>query len=270
MNQFKVLLSGTGFITLILIVLLTGCKKDEEKNAPVIPPASSFVMDFSGFSNPSDTAGNRETSSYYNWGFSYVNVVSWNAVLTVGLAVPVAAFNESFNHEAVYHPGQNNWTWSYNVTSNNIVYEAELTGTLQADSVKWEMRVTRDNLFNDFLWFYGKSAIDQSGGYWVLKENPLTPVNLLKIDWHKYSGNTADIKYTNITAGGAEFGSYIFYGITTGVYNRFYKIYKHTADNLTDIEWNTDNHIGHVKDPLQFGDNLWHCWDTNLMDTVCP
>lgn len=161
-------------------------------------------------------------------------------------------------------------TWSYNVTSNNIVYEAELTGTLQADSVMWEMHVTRDNLFNDFLWFYGKSAIDQSGGYWILKENPITPGNLLKIDWNRYSSISADIRYTNIVQGGADNGSYIFYGITTGEFNRFYKIFNHNLNNLTDIEWNAENRIGHVNDPLHFGNNLWHCWDTNLMDTVCP
>lgn len=270
MNRFRTLLIGTGVFTLMLIALLSGCKKEDEKTAPAIPPASSFVMDFTDFSNPADTTGSRATGSYHNWGYSYINVVTWNAVLTVGLAIPVAAFNESFNHQAVYHPDENNWTWSYNVTANNSVYEAELTGYLQADSVVWEMRLTRDNLYTDFLWFHGKSAIDQSGGYWILMDNPLNPVTLLKIDWNRYIGNTVDIKYTNVVPGGPDNGSYIFYGIVAGEYNRFYEIYNHAADNLTDIEWNAESRVGHVKDPVHFGDALWHCWDTNLMDTTCP
>ncbi|MBK9359333.1 MAG: hypothetical protein IPN08_18490 [Bacteroidales bacterium] len=56
----------------------------------------------------------------------------------------------------------------------------------------------------------------------------------------------------------------------TGEYNRFYEIYNHAADNLTDIEWNAESRVGHVKDAIHFGDALWHCWDTNLMDTTCP
>lgn len=270
MNRLKTLSFSSGIIAVMMIMVFSGCKKDEEKTAPTIPPSSTFIMDFSGFSNPADTTGNRELTSYNNWGFSYINVVSWNVLLTVGLAVPVAAFNESFNHQAVYHPDNNNWTWSYNVTADNSVYEAELTGYLQSDSVVWEMRITRDNLYSDFLWFQGKSAIDQSGGYWILMNSPLTPVTLLKIDWKRYPDNTAEIRYTNIVPSSEDNGSYIFYGKTSADLNRSYVIYNHKIDNMTAIEWNSNSHNGHVKDPAHFGDILWHCWDTNLADIVCP
>jgi hypothetical protein len=269
MSRYKIATLSTLLFSFLLLASLTGCKKDSEKVAPVIPPESSFVMDFTGFTNPADTNANREIGSYHNWGYSYVNVVSWNAVLTAGLAVPVAAFRESFNHEGVFHPDENNWTWSYNVTSNNSVYEAELTGKILGDSIKWEMRITRDNVYSDFLWFYGKSAIDQSGGYWILMSNPLASAKMLKIDWNKYTSNLADIKYTNIVPGNSDNGSYIFYGITTGDYDRFYEIYKHGVSNLTDIEWNAQTRIGRVKDQQHFGDELWHCWDNNLLDTSC-
>jgi hypothetical protein len=260
---------NSAFILIALILMTTGCKKENDP-APEIPPQSSFVMDFSNFSNPNDTLSAREIATYQNWGYSYANVVVWQTILTVGLAVPVASFVESFNHEAVYHPDQNNWTWSYNVTVNLVVYEAELTGYLQADSVVWEMRVTAGNQYSNFLWYYGKSAFDKTGGYWILQENPLDPNPLLRIDWHKYADGTADISYTNIRPGAPENGGYIFYGSALIEFNRFYHIYNKGLDNLTEIEWSSVAKNGHVKDLHHFGDNDWHCWDVSLMDVVCP
>ncbi|MCK9401314.1 MAG: hypothetical protein M0Q51_15150 [Bacteroidales bacterium] len=269
MKTIRNLFLKSGFITLAFLLATTGCKKEDEP-APGLPPQSSFVMDFSDFSNPGDTLGARDLSTYQNWGYSYANVVVWQTILTVGLAVPVASFLESFNHEAVYHPDQNNWTWSYNVTVNFAVYEAELTGYLEADSVVWEMRITKSAEYADFLWYYGKSALNESGGYWILQENPLSANELLRIDWHKYADGTVDISYTNIRPGDPENGGYILYGTATTDFDRFYDLYNKGQDNLTEIEWSSINKNGHVKDPNHFGDDLWHCWDTNLMDVVCP
>jgi len=252
-----------------ILLMTTGCKKNDEP-APALPPQSSFVMDFSAFSNPDDTVGSREISTYQNWGYSYANVVVWHTILTVGLAVPVASFVESFNHEAIYHPDQDNWTWSYNVTVGLAVYEAELTGYLETDSVVWEMRITKASEYAGFLWYYGKSALDKSGGFWILQENPLNPNPLLQIDWHHYADGTKDISYTNIRPGAPENGGYIYYGTTLTDFNRFYHIYNKGLNNLTEIEWSSVNHDGHVKDMHHFGDGDWHCWNELLVDAVCP
>ena len=260
-----------GFIIILLtfLVATTGCKKNSEP-APDLPPQSSFVMDFSDFSNPDDTLVAREVNTYQNWGYSYANVVIWQAFITVGLAVPVASFLESFNHEAVYHPDQNNWTWSYNVTVNLAVYEAELTGYMEADSVVWEMRITKGADYTDFLWYYGKSSFGGTGGYWILQENPANANPLLRIDWHHYTNGTADISYTNIKPGGPENGGYIYYGTEIADLDRFYNIYNKGQDNLTEIEWSSANKNGHVMDPNHYGDNEWHCWDGLFMDVECP
>jgi hypothetical protein len=256
------------FVTLIFLV--NGCKKDENKPAPDLPPQSSFLMDFSDFSNPDDTLAARDITTYQNWGYSYANVAVWNAIITIGLAVPVASFLESFNHEAVYHPDQNKWTWSYNVTVGLIVYEAELTGYLETDSVIWEMRITKGTEYTDFLWYYGWSDIANTGGFWYLYENPESPNKLLKILWARHSDGTEEISYTNVKPGAPENGGYIFYGTVIADFDRFYDIYNKGQDNLTEIEWSSTLHNGHVKDPLHFGDDQWHCWDTNLVDIVCP
>jgi hypothetical protein len=256
------------FLLAVILMIITGCKKNDNP-APALPPQSSFVMDFSDFSNPNDTLVPREINTYQNWGFSYANVVVWQSLITVGLAVPVASFAESFNHEAVYHPNADNWTWSYNVTVGMVVYEAKLTGYLQSDSVVWEMRVTKGTDFADFLWYYGKSALNETGGYWILQENPLNPNPLLKIDWNHYDVGMADITYTNIRPEDPQNGGYIFYGTNLNDFNRFYHVYNKGLDNLTEIEWNSINKNGHVKDLHHFGDEQWHCWNELLIDISC-
>ncbi len=257
-------------IGVIFSISFTSCKKEQNKPAPELPPQSSFVMDFSDFSNPDDTLASRELATYYNWGYAYANVAVWNTIIKVGLAVPVAAFKESFKHEAIYHPDENNWTWSYNFVAGGVMHEAELTGYILNDTVNWEMRITKDGQYSDFLWYYGKNSYDRSGGYWILYEKPSNPSELLRIDW-TYDGNgIGDIKYTNIVPGGDENGGYIYYGTMDGDMTRFYHIYNKGKDNLTEIEWNHADHHGHVKDPLKYGDTDWHCWDTLLKDVDCP
>ena len=253
------------------MLAVSGCKKDDNnKTAPAIPPKSGFVMDFNGFSTPNDTLKSAQrTDTYSNWGYSYMNVAAWNTVLVVGLAVPVASFTESFKHEAIYHPDVKNWTWSYNFNAGFTQYMATLKGEYVGDSTSWEMRITKAGAYSDFLWYSGKASISQSGGYWILMESPETSGKILRIDWNKFNDGTSDIKYTNIKQGNADNGSYIYYGTTLGSFDRFYQIYNRKLSNLTIIEWASTLHNGHVKDPLQYKNNAWHCWDYKLKDIVC-
>ncbi|NOZ45264.1 MAG: hypothetical protein GXO79_00625 [Chlorobi bacterium] len=251
----------TFFALLILLFISYSCEKETEKTAPELPPESAFVIDFSDFSS-NDTITNKDNMTYINWGHSYFNVTVWNGIITLSMAIPIASFVESFNHEAIYHPSENNWTWSYNFNASGI-HEAELTGYIENDSAVWEMRI------DNFLWYYGRSQINATGGYWILNESKNQPNKLLEITWNRYSENEADIKYTNVKEGAAENGGYISYGKTTNDLNRFYNIYNKGANNLTEIEWNSTDKHGHVKDIKRFGDELWHCWDSTLVDIAC-
>lgn len=254
------------------ILSLSSCKKDDEtRTAPALPPQSGFVMNFSDFSNSGDTLkSSQQIDTYTNWGYSYLNVAVWNAALTVGLAIPVASFAEAFNHEAVYHPDNNNWTWSYNFNVGFTAYAAVLTGAIAGDSTSWEMRITKAGFYSNFLWYHGKASITQTGGYWILAESPENPNDLLRIDWNKYTDGTADIKYTNIKPGAAENGGYIYYGTSLSSFDRFYHIYNKGLNNNTDIEWSSTLKNGHVKDPHHFNSTAWQCWDYSLQDIVCP
>lgn len=245
----------------ILLSMTVSCKK-EDKPAPTIPPSASFVMSFNGFTNPNDTIqGSKPNYTYQNWGHSAFNVGVWNVVLTVGLAVPVASFIESFNHEAVYDSDEENWTWSYNFNAGGV-HTAKLTGHIEGDYAVWEMKI------DDFSWYTGKSHINNNSGYWILNESRNVPTPLLRIDWQKNSDGTTNITYTNVKPNGPENGGYIAYGISSGAYTRFYNIFNKGQNNLTSINWNHLYRNGRVKDANRFQDTLWHYWGTNLADTI--
>lgn len=255
-----------------MLLFFTSCSKDKdevEKKAPVVPPVTTFAPDFDQMGTPSDTVGSRATAFFDNWGFAYVIVAGWHTLINLSMVVPVAAFKESFNHEAIYDPSSGKWNWSYNVTANNATYLAHLSGKQVNDSVEWEMRITESGAYNNFLWFSGVSATDQSGGYWLLYENPTSPNVLLQIDWYRTSNEVAGITYTNIKPGDVKQGAYVSYKTNTEALNRHFEAYNHEASNTTYVQWHSANMNGRVKDKAHFGDNNWHCWDTNLINTIC-
>jgi len=265
-------------ILLIIAIIPTGCNKDEESNvepapAPELPPTSSFVMDFSDF--PDDDTTKYKSSyayTYQNWWWAATNVAVWNAVLTITLVVPVAAFYESFNHQGVWDPGLNAWVWSYNFVAGGAIHLAELRGSLDANGIYWEMYISKTNVYNDFLWFSGSSNSTNTAGEWHLNENPNNPNEFLQIEWNRdVTTGEADIKYTNVKPGAPGNGGYILYGVNNSVpYDTYYTIYNANNNNLTDIEWNRTTKNGRVSDELHFGDPDWRCWDENLQDIICP
>ncbi len=270
-------------VTIAAIVLSTfpGCGGDDggtniEYIAPDLPLMSTFLMDFSDFSQGRLTApvagelGLDGSLAKLNWTWAATNALVWNTLITFGFAIPVAAFLESFNHEPVRQP-DGAWLWDYNFTVG-VFHLAELYGKIEDDEVVWEMYISREGAYTDFLWFFGRSALDGSEGTWTLNQDPDSEIPMIGIEWHRDTeAGTADIKYTNIVPGGAEYGGYIHYGVTGGdPYDAFYDIYNVGKDNHTSIEWNLDDKYGRVKDPEHFGDEGWHCWDGLLDDVACP
>jgi hypothetical protein len=269
-------------VVLILVLLSTAiimnCSKkstEPEENAPEIPSQSTFLIDFNAFPDTSPpsprlNAPMSETQSHENWGWSAFNVLVWNTALTVTLAIPVAAFVQSFNNEPEFRDGS--WVWAYSFSVGGIQHSAELHATMVSEGVNWEMFISKQGVYQNFLWFSGFSNLPLTEGTWTLNKNPNEPVPFMGIEWHRnLQQSTADIKYTNIVPGGAENGGYISYGSTTGgEYDRFYDIFNKGLDNHTDIEWDHTTKEGRVMDAHHFQDSQWHCWNGLLEDITCP
>jgi hypothetical protein len=274
--------TATVIAVALLISLIPGCGDDDgstgtQPTPPEIPPLSSFLMEFSDFESgqpykpllrgedPVD-----DGASMHNWAWAATNVLVWNTIITVGLAVPLAAFIEAFDHEPTRQP-DSTWVWDYNFIAQDVIHLAELHGKIAEEKVLWEMYISKEGEYIDFLWYSGQCDLSVTEGTWTLFNNPADPTPLVGIEWHRYPETaTGDIKYTNIVPDGPENGGYIFYGTAAdGQYDAFYDIYNKGLDNHTEIEWDRTTKAGRVKDQDHFDDGDWHCWDSELQDGPC-
>jgi len=288
------------FLAFTLVLLISaGCKGNNTTNTPdttkppSIPPKSTFVMDFSDFTDTSSstmiiplhpaysvslfqefTAMYPEQNAlgdHSNWTFAALNVGFWNIVGILGLAIPVASFVESVKQTPVKQP-DGSWIWTYSITVSGITYTAKLQGKYTTGGIRWDMYISKQGDFTDFLWYYGESDLGGTHGYWLLKEKPSKPDDLLRIDWNRDpASETGDIKYTNISPGGLENGGYISFVVNRQEpYNRIYTIYNKGRNETTYIEWNFTTKAGRVKDAGHFNNDEWHYWDSNLKNTTVP
>ena len=270
-NENKSWMKYLTIVILILAVTMSGCEKDNDPVAPDLPPLSTLVMDLTEFvdqkSMPVDNGAKAVVS---NWGHAAGNVVFWNTVLTVNLIVPVASFYEAFNHEGIYE-GNNEWVWSYNFMAGGASYKAELHGFLQTDTILWKMYISKENVFQNFLWYSGTHNLQRTAGQWILYKSPESQISYLQIDWTRSAtDDTGNIKYEIIDDGDDNYESYIDYGRTNGTpFDRYYDIYLSQIQNLVEIEWSKTTKEGRVKDYYFFEDMLWHCWDNLGQNTDC-
>jgi hypothetical protein len=259
------------FLILVIAVLtVTGC--GGASGAPTIPPVETFVIPFEDFSNSG--TGDLicfDTGNQSNWNFAAFTVGVWSAIITVGLAVPVAAFRASFQHTPVQQD-DGSWIWSYSVNIGNATYTAELHAQFITEGVHWAMNISKAAEYEDFLWYYGECNLPATEGFWVLKQSPVVPNDLVGINWSRnISAGTYAVRYTNIVPGGPENGGYIDTQYTKGVpYDHIWDMYNKSGDNHTYIEWSSTTGAGRLKDLNHFGDDDWHCWDSTRMNVTCP
>jgi hypothetical protein len=257
-------------LLVLTIVILTvgGC--NDVSDAPTIPPEETFVISFEGFEGGSSlttlAAGNQS-----NWTYAAGVVGGWSLIIGFGLTVPVAAFRASF-HNIPLHQNDGSWLWSYSVNIGGSIYTAELVAQFITEGVRWEMRITKEGDYEGFLWYYGECDLPATAGFWILKQSPAVPTDLVRIDWSRnISAGTHAVKYTNIVPDGPENGGYIDTQYTKGTpYDHIWDIYNKGEDNHTYIEWSSATSEGRVKDSNKFGDDDWHCWDSNRLNVTCP
>jgi len=259
-----------------MIGLIVSCEDDKTTNpqdqAPTIPPQSSMVINFEEFPDTSSLSKiDFSHATKRNWSWAAGNVAAWNSVLTLTLAIPVAAFKEAFNHQAVKQ-SDGSWLWQYSISVNEALFTAKLFGKTVTEGVEWKMLLTKTGEYTDFEWFTGFSNLPITEGTWTLNKDPNMPSGFLAIEWKRNpQDGTADVKYTLLSPSLPQDGSYIHYGKTNEVpLNRFYQIFKAETNSMIDIKWNYELHFGRVKDSIYFEDQNWHCWDERLDDTDCP
>lgn len=262
MNQFAAI------ALMISLIISLGCEKEEKSTAPQLPPMSSFLNNFSEF----DQGEAKKSSEIIvsNFFKAATAVVSMNYVLTLGLAIPVASYAEAFNHDPV-RVDNDTWEWTYDVVVEEITYTALLTADVTGEMVNWEMRISQEEGFQDFLWYSGSCDILRTSGIWTLYNNPEDNQEVVTIAWnHDWELNTFDATYTCVLAESNYYGSSIEYGLTEDAdYNAYYFI-DDTAQNMTyQIYFNTETHAGRIEEFVNNDPVFEGCWDSNLQDMDC-
>ena len=262
-------------LVLVMVYTLGGCGNQvppDDDTPPEIPPQSTFKMDFSDFEEEDGTATTRVAQALpgSNWNYSAGVVVVWSTIVAVTLAVPVAAFVESFNHEPERQT-DGSWVWSYDVTVDDDVYTASLSAKAQGGDINWKMLVSKEGEYTDFEWFTGVSNLIGTEGEWTLNRDPDDPELFIQIDWTRDpDSQTGSLQYTNIVPGGLLNGGYIMAATSEEEpFDARYHVYDNLAQNLTEIEWNLESLDGRVKDERHFEDEDWHCWDVALQNADC-
>ncbi len=269
------------FALVLSVFLIQSCQKDDinepindpyaNQPAPELPAPESFIMPFDAFSGFTDEDANSRTIN--NWGHAAANVLVWNTLLTINLAIPTLSFYESFNHQAVYQ-GQGVWLWAYEVNDGGTIYEAKLYGELLVSSeVKWDMYISKVGGFQDVHWYTGITANNGAYSNWTLNFNGDNPTPFITINYVRENANGAEsIRYTNVIPGNNGNGGYIEYREGDGAadgFDRAYDVFNIEIDNLLEANWDSINKSGRVKDANHFGDEDWHCWGTDLHDIDC-
>jgi len=271
------------FAALLILVFVPFFQSCERKgNPPVLPPYETMLIDFTNFNTGTksfqqpDLPKSSTAAPNFNWSVAATIAGVWNTLIAVNLAIPVAAFKEALTKKPSYLDNKK-WQWKYSVNVLSATYTARLTGQISSTGVKWEMYISREGAggFAEFLWFEGTSASDGKSGQWIFYQSREEQVPVLRIDWQIKNNEVASIKYTYIKTGSPMKDSYIEYGLTTGDLNAFYNVHYYESTSMmkfvdVEIQWSTTGHHGKIKAPDFFGDNLWHCWDSNYNDTVCP
>lgn len=253
-------------------IVFAGCSK-EDSEPPELPPMESLVMDFSDFNNPSDTLQSlKAAGTYHNWGVAFLSVSVWNAMITLGTAVPVAAYAEALRQNPVYL-GDSRWEWSYDITVMSIQFSASLIAErISNEEFTAEMYITRPGAggFEDFKWYEGTIRYDHTGASWTLYENPANPSPIVTIVWNRdWEAGSLDLTYTNVKAGDNENGSFISFSVDPSKeYDAAYTI--SLSAGVINIEWNRETKAGRIKSPVRFGNSMWHCWNSSLQSMVCP
>ncbi len=245
-------------------MFFTSCDKDQGQ-APIAPSVESFIIDMSDFDK---TPTQRLNTNYEHFNFAVKSLNDWKTLIKAYLDLPINAYKEATKQAAIYQTSQF-WLWTCDFDLMKVNYSASLFGRVKNDSVNWNMYVSSEGVFKDFMCLKGQSSLNHHQGYWRLKDNAVDNKEIIKIEWSELN-NT--IKYTDISSEKDQKGNYIEAGVLEKNDNNFtnyLKIYDASKAVMTEIQWDKITKKGRVKNTQYFKNEDWHCWNSELENDDC-
>ena len=263
-NRFLVMALLSGY--------LIGCSQEDEpqamQEAPMVPSAATLDMKIYTFSeedasNSRTMAEGKWNAFHAGWGFNI-----WAIIVKAQVAVPAAALHEAFKQTPLLTE-DDRWLWTYDVEVIGNNYQVELYAKNQGNQqAGWEMYLSKEGGFQDYLWITGTSDRGSKQGQWIVNKEA---AELMRVDWKKGSSDTlTELTYTHLEAGSEHEGSYVKYQtLSEGDYNVAYSVYLSNEANTLKVNYHTETQVGRVSDEKRFKDEAWHCWNSDFEDVSC-
>ncbi len=254
------------------LILLNACNDEDVIDSgipPELPPASSMDPDLSFFSESGNAGGRLEVVD--SWLYAATNVTVYSAILKSALIVPVTAYKVALEQTPSFDTELGGWVWSYEVNvGSSGLYNVKLTAIIGEKEVVWTGEISKEGIFDAFVWFEGTSAIGGNSGEWTLYESYQSPTPWLSATWEKSEVEGTVNAIFTVEKEGDNLGSTISYTATSsGDFDRMVIINDKKADNTITVEWNSTSKTGRVKSLEHFQDDTYHCWDNQLQDIDC-
>jgi len=216
-------------------------------------------------------ANSRTSKS--NWIHAGSNVLVWNTVLIAHTSLPIAAFHRSFDAEPKYI-SDNTWEWTYkHQTSADLggkLLDVSLTGQYISNTKKvhWNMTVAESDTDNTAVWISGVSSVEDWSGNFEIYEIGNNGQPYLGLSYRIDEDQSRIIHFENIRTDNEGFGDYIEWKTEMSTtFDRAYNI--NLSNKMIEIQSNSSDDSGRVKDQLHFGDADWHCWDMSKTNIEC-
>src|SRR3989344_2149923 len=113
-------------MAVVFVIFATQSCSKKKGEKPTIPPLNTLVMESSDFESSNGPQRLTQTASYDNWTHSSINVLFWQAILTINLAVPVAAYTEALKQSPKWKGGKKGWVWAFTTNVGNYKYTCKL------------------------------------------------------------------------------------------------------------------------------------------------
>jgi hypothetical protein len=270
-NRFRLLL-----ILNILIIGFCNCKKTSE-DGPSVPSENTMDMDFSYVYKQKPATIIGDTS---NFQLARSLVTFWEDKTNEYMLIPKNAFKKALSSSPTKkYSGY--WIRTVNFMIGSDEYLGELnsndTTTVSNDSIEWSMLAAQvgSTEKHEFKYFAGKSAADNSGGWWKIYYPGDAAYSISKpfllIQWVKTDGVLTSLKYTNIMTSDENKGAYIQFEQKNNnqPFDQSYNLKIISYPNNTSlngkviqIEWYNANNNGQI----QINSSVWGCWDNHFIN----
>ncbi|MEQ8470842.1 MAG: hypothetical protein RIC35_06630 [Marinoscillum sp.] len=271
MKRIAILFLG---LLVALSVLLIGCSEDSEEigTPPSLPPMASLSADLGNFPQYETHRGDK-VENKDNFIFAATNVGFWQNTLTYGFLIPAAAFPAADDHDFAYSSSLKKWQSTYSVSVNQEVFSATLMAKRNDETILWELYLSSEGEFEDFLWVTGESLIDNSEGEWIIYGSPAQPRQVLQVQWDRDQESYINSKYTIIDEESTKNGSSVEFGLSLDSdYTYYYNVMVIDSEGenyKASILYNQNSTEGSVKSETVYGDSDFRCWDAAHDNVEC-